>query len=278
MGITAMQIVSRAAALEMGQKTYFNGKPCPRGHVSERYVSNYECEICSRRRYADNSDTIKKRSRRWYYANPETVRNNRRAWKKANPEKRIAAKQRRRQRHLERFRAENRQWYASNAERWREIRRKNRENNPELHRAQRRRSYERHAEAHREKARLWRLNNLERARARSKAWFQNPENYRPINHRRRALKRAAAGKFTKKDIQALLIVQACLCAGPHCRTDISDGYTIDHVMPLSRGGSNWPDNLQLLCASCNSSKRDKTMEEWLAALTRRGLLPASVAA
>jgi 5-methylcytosine-specific restriction endonuclease McrA len=34
--------------------------------------------------------------------------------------------------------------------------------------------------------------------------------------------------------------------------------------PLSRGGSNWPSNLQLLCKTCNSSKNNRTMEEWLA--------------
>ncbi len=37
---------------------------------------------------------------------------------------------------------------------------------------------------------------------------------------------------------------------------------IDHVFPLSRGGSNDPDNLTVACVSCNSSKRDKTVSEW----------------
>lgn len=36
----------------------------------------------------------------------------------------------------------------------------------------------------------------------------------------------------------------------------------DHIMPLSRGGSNEEDNLATACKPCNRSKRSKTLEEW----------------
>lgn len=42
----------------------------------------------------------------------------------------------------------------------------------------------------------------------------------------------------------------------------ADDLTLDHVVPLSRGGSNEPDNLATACRSCNSSKNAKTPEEW----------------
>lgn len=33
--------------------------------------------------------------------------------------------------------------------------------------------------------------------------------------------------------------------------------TIDHVMPISKGGSNWPSNLVPACATCNKSKGNR---------------------
>ena len=43
---------------------------------------------------------------------------------------------------------------------------------------------------------------------------------------------------------------------------------VDHILPRSLGGTDHPDNLQLLCSGCNRSKGGRTMAEWKAAKER----------
>ena len=47
------KVVSRKQAIRLGIKRYFTGKPCLRGHVSERYTSMAKCVAC------DNEDQKK---------------------------------------------------------------------------------------------------------------------------------------------------------------------------------------------------------------------------
>jgi hypothetical protein len=42
-----------------------------------------------------------------------------------------------------------------------------------------------------------------------------------------------------------------------------DNLTTDHLIPKNRGGDNSSDNLVLSCKSCNSSRGDKGVFEWL---------------
>lgn len=136
----------------------------------------------------------------------------------------------------------------------------------------------------------WRKKNPGKASAYSKKWSSNnreaylialsnwrEENQEPIkdyqktykqvnlrqlvtyNRNRRAKHKNIEGVHTKQDIDNLLISQYGICNG--CNNQLID-YEVDHVIPLSCEGSNWPSNLQLLCPTCNRSKHDKNMDEW----------------
>jgi len=41
-----MKIIKRSKALQVGLLKYYTGKPCPKGHIAERYVKNRVCTEC----------------------------------------------------------------------------------------------------------------------------------------------------------------------------------------------------------------------------------------
>lgn len=90
---------------------------------------------------------------------------------------------------------------------------------------------------------------------------ENNATVKAASHARRARILNADGTFTSDDVYRIFVTQTGLCTG--CLADlILTSYHIDHIMPLSKGGSNWPDNLQLLCPTCNLEKSAKLPEEW----------------
>lgn len=80
----------------------------------------------------------------------------------------------------------------------------------------------------------------------------NPDSFRRSAKLYRDRLRAAEGSYTATDVQRIHSEQGGKCAC--CGTPLSDDYHVDHIMPLTLGGSNWPDNLQALCEFCNISK------------------------
>jgi 5-methylcytosine-specific restriction endonuclease McrA len=80
-------------------------------------------------------------------------------------------------------------------------------------------------------------------------------------HKRRAIMENA-GTFTNEEWQDRLLEYNYCCA--YCYKPFPvDELTIDHMQPLSRGGTNTIDNLVPACISCNSRKLDKTPLEML---------------
>lgn len=150
------KLLDREEARAIGAKRFFNGKPCPRGHIAERYVRTPYCCVCG-----------KERSLELNTGDPERARGYRRKWRTSNLPKLAVA---------------SRRYYGR--------------------------------------------------------------------------KLGAAGAHTADDVEAIRKAQRNKCA--YCRVSLSrTEMHVDHIVALSRGGSNDRRNLQMLCRSCNQSKSAK---------------------
>ena len=99
--------------------------------------------------------------------------------------------------------------------------------------------------------------------ARSENWKrENPDSARSSVRNRRARISRAGGSHTSKDIQRIGVEQGWRCAA--CDCDTKDVFHVDHVVPVSAGGRNDPDNLQILCIACNLRKHTKPLNVFLA--------------
>ena len=92
-------------------------------------------------------------------------------------------------------------------------------------------------------------------------------------HREDIPKRTDVGKLPsyKTHKHTLFGQQEGLCNG--CRIAFPfQNFTVDHVVPQSKGGTHHIDNLQLLCNACNSKKGAGTQAELIVKLQQDGII------
>jgi len=218
-------------------------------HVVGRLVfGNCACggvfPTAANRIYCDECRIERKRSkgRAWRKANLDKERAATRAWRVANPEKYKATSAAWALNNRERKRTRRLAWTKVNAERVREKnaawRRANRERNRITNAA-------------------WCLANPEKVRANKAAWrAANPE--KDGTYTRRLRRWGIRPELTGADWQEILIRHGGLCT--YC--GIGGKMTKDHAIPISRGGTDNARNIVPACGPCNSTKRNKTPEEF----------------
>lgn len=103
----------------------------------------------------------------------------------------------------------------------------------------------------------------ERTQAAAREWMKaHPEYARAAAKLRRARLAGAACDLTVDDARAVFEDYSGLCV--YC---LAPATTLDHVVPISKGGAHTRDNLVPACKRCNSAKHDKSLLVFLA--TRR---------
>ena len=94
---------------------------------------------------------------------------------------------------------------------------------------------------------------------------RHPERWRALHRlsqfkRRTLLAAAADGTITDEVLREIYARTHCC----YCRQPISEKKrTLEHIIPLSRGGQHSVTNIAMACFSCNSSKSYKTPEEFV---------------
>ena len=93
-----------------------------------------------------------------------------------------------------------------------------------------------------------------------------------VHHRTDIPKRTDVGKLPpyKTHRHTLYGKQEGLCAGCQHHFPFRN-FTVDHIVPRSRGGTDHLDNLQLLCGACNSTKGTIDQAAFVAKLKTQGI-------
>lgn len=104
-------------------------------------------------------------------------------------------------------------------------------------------------------SKAWRRANPDKVAEFNRAYRdRNPGIVSKVYANKQAKHYGVDGELTKEDVDNLFNTY------PYCLACGADERTVDHVIPLSKGGPNTFDNLQTLCLSCNSKKHAKTID------------------
>jgi 5-methylcytosine-specific restriction endonuclease McrA len=83
--------------------------------------------------------------------------------------------------------------------------------------------------------------------------LNNKEIFRRLNIARRARKRSALGFYSVAEWKALVTKHKGCCVDCGKKGNL----TVGHLIPLSKGGSNWIGNIKPQCGECNSRQSTK---------------------
>jgi 5-methylcytosine-specific restriction endonuclease McrA len=258
-GSVPMDKVSYSEAKASGLASYFTGVPCKHGHVAMRRTVNRACRECDAIKAKLRYDTklahdetylsrARERAAKWAADNPEKYRANQKQW---------------RQGHAKEYRAYNIQWRKDNREQIKQRKAEKRKAFPHIEKQSHKRKYSNpvYASAAKARAKVWRKKNKTRYIQLNLKWRrENPERAKSIARagsiNRRAIERNV-GKISASDVRFIRAKRQCAACG-----QINARMEIDHIVALSRGGTNHRSNLQLLCRPCNRSKWANDAETW----------------
>lgn len=193
----------------------------------------------SRKYYHQKKETRAAKHKLYRKSNSEGIAKKKAEWVKINPDKVRAQKQRNYQANREKILERRKAYRKSNPDKVNEANRKAKAKNPKKYVVTRKR---------------WEA--------------KNPERLEQYRLKREKLIAEAKGGFSESDVLAKYELQGRCCY--YCLKPLAYAKVeIDHKIPLSRGGTNFPANICCSCKSCNAGKKNKTVKEYKERLALR---------
>lgn len=212
-----------------------------REHTAEyqkRYAEQHQAELTEYKKayYAEHQEEQNERSRQYYAEHKQQASDYGKRRRLKNPEKKREQDRRYRETHSIEKRTRDRQY-------------------KEDHKVERIQQSRKYYEEHKEEILAY-----------TKQYYQSERGIiakRAASHNRRARRKKAPGSHTTEQLYEQFMMQEGKCF--YCKVELQharNSWNADHVIPLSRGGSNDIENIVIACPLCNRRKHGKLPHEW----------------
>lgn len=221
------------------------------------------------------------------YKDPKRRKQYRKEYYKKNREKALASAKEYHDAHKEERKENSRIYYQENAEKIKQrvkiYRESHKEeclerqriwvkNNPDKKKAMQRRYYEKKISQDPNWFNIKAMEHYNKDKEKSRKRLREYRKSRPVWTRLQKYKRrmrCGDGQVDKehlnKNLESLVMEklknQNYKCI--YCGVDIKESYSIDHIIPLSKGGRNDIGNIDLVCKPCNTKKGTRSKEKML---------------
>ncbi|MEI7261333.1 hypothetical protein [Pectobacterium carotovorum] len=263
-----MEVISRSGAISKGMAFYFTGKPCKRGGIAPRRVSNYQCtcSACTRValersniHYEDNKTHTLAYKKEWAKRNAESIRQKKSEYYQSNSDHIKAKSKRYRKENGQKVKDCQRRCYEKNAAAVCAKTRVYYQVNKGFRRAAHRLYYQRNKELIKATSRRRSADKPDECRITAAAWRERNRNrVREYQSRRRAVKRNAVPVwFGEWDV---FVIQEAYSLAKEREADTGIKWQVDHMVPLQAikaSGLHCASNIQVIPEYLNLMKRNR---------------------